>query len=76
MANILDQVLNAAITGINNLTSSIQQLAQSGTGENNDSTVFLRLQNLSAQYQMAVSVTSTVMKVLSDTVQGVIQKIG
>jgi hypothetical protein len=77
MANILNEVLSAALAGIKGLDTEIRTLASSASGtENIDSTTFLKLQNLSSQYQMAVSTTSATMKNFADTMQGVIQKIG
>lgn len=76
MANILNEVLSAATTGISNIDAEIRKLAASASGTGNvDSTTFLQLQNLSSQYQMAVSTTSATMKNFADTMQGVIAKI-
>jgi hypothetical protein len=76
MSNILNEVLSTALSGIKSLDSQIRTLASSASGsENIDSTTFLELQNLSSQYQMAVSTTSATMKNFADTMQGVIQKI-
>lgn len=76
MANILSDVLAAATTGISSLDTQLRALASTASNSSStDSTTFLELQNLSAEYQMAVSVTSSIMKSLSDTMQGVIQKI-
>ncbi len=76
MANILNEVITAALSGIKSLDSQIRTLASSASGsENIDSTTFLQLQNLSSQYQMAMSTTSAVMKSFADSMQGVISKI-
>lgn len=77
MANIIDQVLSAAMTSLHNMEDKITEFAKSiKDKENVSSTEFLELQSMASQYQMAVSTTSATLKNFADTMQGVIQKIG
>lgn len=74
MANVIESITDVALTGIQRLEGDIRDLAAKAQGTS-DSALFLQLQSKVSVYQMAVSVTSAVVKSLSDTFQGVIQKI-
>ena len=74
MANVIEDLTNVALSGVQQIEADIRAFVAKSQGSA-DTTLYLQLQSKVSVFQMAVSVTSAVVKSLSDTFQGVIQKI-